>query len=33
MNGILCMNSVLGLCLCLRDTALKLTRHLNYVDD
>ena len=28
----MCMNSVSGLCLCLRDTALKLTRHMNNVD-
>ena len=27
-----CMNSVSGLCLCLRDDALSLTFHLNCVD-
>ena len=32
INCILCMNSVSGLCLCLRDTALKLTRHWNCVN-
>ena len=30
MKSILCMNSVSGLCLCLRDTASNLNCHLNY---
>ena len=31
MNYFLCMNSISGLCLCLRDTAVNLTFHLNSV--
>ena len=32
MKCYLCMNSVSGLCLCLRNTALKLNWHLTCVD-
>ena len=32
MKCYLCMNSFSGLCLCLRDTALKLNCHLTCVD-